>query len=242
MSKFEETARNERHGGPAGGGLMYGRVIRLKGDPGKREEAMKLWKETTLPAIKKQPGFLGISMVGNRQTGDGLSVSYWETEHQTKQAREQVRPIALKNLEKTGGQIAEEDEVEVFISKRFKPAKSGVWVRVTTLQSDPAKLEQGIAEFKQKILPKLEGQTGCRGGFLMGNRSTGKSFGGSWWETEEDLKNSEAAIVDTRREIVEHTGGKSAKTEAFEVLYTEILATAQASREEEEANQAVPGR
>jgi heme-degrading monooxygenase HmoA len=57
---------------------MYGRVVRLKGDPAKTDESVKAWTQQTLPLVKKQKGFAGVSLMGNRKTGDALSVTYWE--------------------------------------------------------------------------------------------------------------------------------------------------------------------
>ena len=87
----------------------YCRVVRLKGDPNKVDEAVKLWTQEILPLLKKQKGFAGATLVGNRETGDGLSVSYWQSEATMKEARGQVRPEAIKILSKTGGSMIEDD-------------------------------------------------------------------------------------------------------------------------------------
>lgn len=80
----------------------YVRVVRLKGDPNKVDEAIKQWTQGILPLLKKQPGFRGATLTGNRKTGDALSVSYWESETTMKAARGQVRPEALRVLDMTG--------------------------------------------------------------------------------------------------------------------------------------------
>ena len=123
----------------------YCRVVRLKGDPNKVDEAVKLWTQEILPMLKKQKGFAGATLVGNRETGDGLSVSYWESETTMKEARGQVRPEAIKILSKTGGSMIEDDECEVALLERFKEPKSGVWARVTTVQGDPAHVSEAIS-------------------------------------------------------------------------------------------------
>jgi hypothetical protein len=209
---------------------MHVRVLRLHNDPAKADEALKLWEEHTLPLIKSQPGFAGATLLGDKTSGDSISATYWDGEQQMKDARDKVRPTGLKNLEATGGRIVEEDECAVEVMERFQPAKAGTFIRITTVMSDPAKREQGVAEFKQKVVPSVKKQPGARSSFLFVNHSSGKTFGGSGWDSRQDLDKSEAAVVDARRDIIEDTGGKGAKTESFEVLYTEILATAGSSR------------
>ena len=209
---------------------MHVRMLRLQNDPTKADEALKLWEEHTLPLIKKQPGFAGATLIGNRKTGEAISATYWDSEQHMKDARDNVRPTGLKNLETTGSRIVEENECEVAVMQRFQPAKAGTFIRITTLTADPAKREQGVAEFKQKVVPSVQKQPGARSSFLFVNHSNGKTYGGSGWDSQQDLQKSEAAIVDARRDIIEDIGGKDAKTESFEVLYTEILATAGSSR------------
>ena len=141
----------------------YCRVIRLKGEANKVDEAIKHWTQDILPMLKKQKGFGGATLVGNKKTGDGLSVTYWESEATMKEARAQVRPEALKALSKTGGSIVEDDECEVALLERFKEPKSGVWARVTTVQGDPVHVSEAISNFKETIVPSIRKQSGAAG-------------------------------------------------------------------------------
>jgi heme-degrading monooxygenase HmoA len=202
---------------------LYCRVVRLKGDPSKINEAVRLWTQDILPLLKKQPGFTGATLLGNRKTGDGLSVSYWESESAMKQARPQVRPEAVKVTTQTGGSIVEEEECEVVVMERIQPAKAGVWARVTTVHGDPAHASEAISNFKEKIVPAIQKQSGARTAYFFVNRQTGKTFGGSVWDSEQDLQKSEASIGSLRAETIQKFGGKDAVTEAFEIYATEIL-------------------
>lgn len=209
---------------------FYARVIRLKGDPSKIDEAVKLWTTETLPLIKKQPGFTGVTLLGDRKTGDGLSVSYWESEAALKQSRGQVRPEGQKTLAKTGGSIVEEDECEVAVLERFKPPMAGVYARVTTVQGDPAHASEAISNFKENVVPMVEKLAGARTAYFFVNRQSGKVFAGQIWDTEHDLQKADASISPLRTEAIKKFGGRDAKIEAFEILFTEILAPVVAVR------------
>jgi heme-degrading monooxygenase HmoA len=202
----------------------YTRVVRLKGDPNKVDEAIKLWTQDILPLLKKQKGFIGATLLGNRKTGDGLSVSYWETEATMKEARGQVRPEALKVLGKTGGSIVEDAECEVALLERFKPPMAGVWARVTTVHGDPAHASEAVSNFKENILPTIAKQSGARTAYFFVNRQSGLIYAGSIWDTEYDLQQSEASIGSLRAEAIKKFAGHDARTEAFEIFYTEIPA------------------
>jgi heme-degrading monooxygenase HmoA len=205
---------------------MFSRVVRLKGDANRTDEALALWKESVLPVIKKQKGYAGVSMLRNRKTGDGLSVSYWETEQAMKESRDQIRPEALRIMASTGDSIVEENECEVAVMERFQPPKANVWVRLTTIEGDPSKIDKGIADYKSAVVPTVQKQAGARAAILLVDRKAGKSFSGTLWETERDLQNSEAAVSGLRKELADKVGDKGPRVEAFEIAFTEILTPA----------------
>jgi heme-degrading monooxygenase HmoA len=208
----------------------YTRAVRLKGDPTKVDETIKLWKQDVLPVLKKQKGFTGVTLLGNRKTGDALTVSYFETEGTMKDARAQVRPEALKMLSKVGGSIVDDDECEVALLERFKPPMAGAYARVTTIQGDPAHASDAISNFKENIVPAIQKQPGARTAYFFVNRQSGKTFAGSIWDTEHDLQKSETAIGTLRADAIKKFGGRDAKTEAFEIYFTEILTPVAAAR------------
>src|SRR5437660_2343273 len=106
---------------------MYCRVIRVRANPAQTDEASKLWEHEILPTIKQQSGFAGVTHIGNRETGETLSVTYWETEQNMQAAKDQVRPVAMKVLATTGSSIVDDTECTVEVMERFQPAKAGVW-------------------------------------------------------------------------------------------------------------------
>ena len=199
------------------------RVVRLRNDPRRVDEGIKLWTKEILPLLKKQKGFSGATLTGNRSSGHGLSVTYWQSETAMKEAHGHVRPEALTVLEKTDASIAEDDECEVALLERFNTARSGVWARITSIQGDPAQTDGAIANFREHIVPSIKKQWGARTALYFVNRQTGRTFAGSVWDTEQDLQRSEVTIGELRADAATKFGGHHPRTEAFEIYVTEIL-------------------
>ena len=147
-----------------------------------------------------------------------------------KESRGQIRPGAQQTMASVGGVIVDENECEVAVMERFQPPKPNIWVRLTTLEADPSKVDQGIADYKSSVVPAVQKQPGARAAILLVDRKAGKSFSGTLWDTEKDLQNSEAAIGGLRKEIADKVGAKSPKVEVFEVAFTEILTPAAVRR------------
>lgn len=59
---------------------MYARVTSAQIDPKNIEKLKTIYEESVVPAAKKLKGFRGISLMINLETGDGLSIGYWNSE------------------------------------------------------------------------------------------------------------------------------------------------------------------
>ena len=58
---------------------MYARVINSQLVPEKVEDAVSVWRDKVAPNIKQAKGFKGAYLVGDRETGNGLTITLWET-------------------------------------------------------------------------------------------------------------------------------------------------------------------
>lgn len=58
---------------------MYTRVIKSNLVVGKIEDAVSIWRDKVAPSIKQAKGFKGAYLVGDRETGKGLTITLWET-------------------------------------------------------------------------------------------------------------------------------------------------------------------
>src|SRR5207237_7979168 len=81
---------------------MHGRVIRMKGDPARTDEDLKLWTQNILALIKSQKGFAGVALMGNRKRGDGLTVADWETRQDVREAAAKGRPQGDMGMDNAG--------------------------------------------------------------------------------------------------------------------------------------------
>jgi len=63
---------------------MHAKVVTFHVQPGKRDEAVRIFKEYVIPAAKKQKGFKAGILLTEPDTGKGVSIGFWETEEDIK--------------------------------------------------------------------------------------------------------------------------------------------------------------
>jgi heme-degrading monooxygenase HmoA len=59
---------------------MFARLTTMNVKPDRIEEAIAIYKKSVIPAAKSQKGFVAAYLLADRETGKGLSITFWKTE------------------------------------------------------------------------------------------------------------------------------------------------------------------
>ena len=96
---------------------MYVRLTRVQIRLERIEHALKIYKESIVPATREQLGFLGIYLFVNRKTGEAISQSLWKSEEDAIASEEnhhyQEQLVKVMNTF-TSAPVREGYEVEYF--------------------------------------------------------------------------------------------------------------------------------
>jgi heme-degrading monooxygenase HmoA len=85
----------------------------LEGSPNELDEGLHDIREHVLPILQQQDGFKGFIALGNRQSGELIGITFWESE-QAMQASEEVGESTRSDTaEDTGDTIADVKRYEV---------------------------------------------------------------------------------------------------------------------------------
>lgn len=89
--------------------------------------------------------------------------------------------------------------------------------RVTTLQGDPNKVEDGIRFFRDQVVPVARQQPGFKGARLLIDRRSGKAQAVTLWDSAETAQAAESAMNQQRAQGAQTLGATAPTTEVFEV-------------------------
>jgi heme-degrading monooxygenase HmoA len=89
---------------------------------------------------------------------------------------------------------------------------------VTTLNMNPANLDQVRDQLEREDAPRFEQLDGFKGMTLLTDRQSGKTVAITFWESEDALRESEDAVKDARRRAAETGGAGEPQVERFEVI------------------------
>jgi heme-degrading monooxygenase HmoA len=92
---------------------MFARMSTLEGPPDQVDEGLRYVREQVLPLMQQQDGFKGFIVLGDRQSGKVIGVSFWESE-QAMQASEEVGDrTRSESAEAVGATVAGVERYEV---------------------------------------------------------------------------------------------------------------------------------
>ena len=94
--------------------------------------------------------------------------------------------------------------------------------RMTTMEGSSERLDEGLREIKEDVLPQLQQQDGFKGFVVFDNRQNGELIGFSLWESEQAMQASEEVGDRTRRESAETMSDTIAGVERYEVALFEV--------------------
>ncbi len=62
-----------------------------------------------------------------------------------------------------------------------------MYARTTTLTADPMRMDAGIADVRDNVMPAVSGMDGCIGLSMLCDRDTGRCIVTTAWENEEAM-------------------------------------------------------
>ena len=96
-----------------------------------------------------------------------------------------------------------------------------MFARVTRLQGQVDRLDQGIRIFQEQTLPVVQAQSGFTGAYLLVDRQQGTALAISMWDSEGAMQQSEHDIAEQRTQAAQQMGAGEPTVEHYEVVVLE---------------------
>lgn len=171
---------------------MYTRVTTIHFQPEKLAEVVRIDQDSVVPEARQQKGFNSLLLLTNEAAGTGISFSSFETAEDL-QASEasgyyQRQTDKFAHL-RTGTPDRQIYEAGVY---ELKGGETGA-ARLLPVELQPGKIDEARSIYQDSILPVANQQQGFRGALFLADKATNRGISISLWETEADLRASEAS-------------------------------------------------
>jgi hypothetical protein len=185
-----------RHRGAApteSGWIVRARTTNIQAKPSCVDAGIANVRDEVMPTLAALDGFVGLSLLVDRESGLCIAASAWETEEAERSSAEQVGPLRERAAEVFGG-TATAETWEIGLLHRDHRSRDGACVRVTWLKVPPDQADRAIDFYRSDVLPSLENLDGfCSASFLI-NRNSGRGVSTATFDSREAMdRNREQA-------------------------------------------------
>jgi hypothetical protein len=174
------------------GSAVYARSTTINAQSGSIDAGIAHIREEVLPALRQLDGFVGLSLMVDRDSGRCIATTAWANEDAMRESAGQVGPIRNRAAEIFEGS-PEVEEWDIAVMHRDHPTHDGARVRTAWLQTDTDGVDGLVDIYRTDALPQIERMDGFCSASFMVNRDTGRATSSVCFEDQ-------AALEATREE------------------------------------------
>jgi heme-degrading monooxygenase HmoA len=154
-------------------------------------------RDGVMPGLQQMTGYVGLSLLVDRQSGECIATSAWETEEAQRASAERAVQLRNRAAETFGGSTTV-GVWEIGILHRDHRSSDGAWVRATWLRVPPDQADRAVDFYRTSVLASLEDLAGFCSASLLINRASGRGVSSTTFDSREAMERNEDAARELR--------------------------------------------
>ena len=134
---------------------MYARSTTIQAHPSSIDAGIAHVRDAVMPALTEVDGYVGLSLLVDRESGRCIATSAWEDEAAMHASARGARSLRDETAQKFGGSPTI-DEWEIAVLHRDHRSGPGACVRATWLTMRPDQFDRAIEFYRESVLPAIE--------------------------------------------------------------------------------------
>ena len=177
-----------------GGWTVYARSTTIQAQSSSIDDGIAFVRDEVMPALQAMEGYVGLSLLVDRESGRCIATSAWETEETLRASTEQAAPLREQAGMRFGGGDVTVDQWEIGAMHRAHRSGDGACVRATWIKMPRDQVDRSVDFYRTSVLPSLEDLEGfCSASFML-NRETGRGVSSATFDSRDAMdRNQENA-------------------------------------------------
>ncbi len=200
---------------------MYARSTTIAARPSSIDDGIAYVRDEVMPALKAMDGYVGLSLLVDREAGQCIVTSAWETEEAVRTSTERAAPLRERAGEIFGGD-ASVDQWEIGSMHRDHHSADGACVRATWIKMPRDQADQAIDFYRTSVLPSLEELEGFCSASLLVNRSTGRAVSSATFDSRGAMERNQEHARELRNTRTRELGADILDVGEFELALAHL--------------------
>jgi heme-degrading monooxygenase HmoA len=199
---------------------VYARTTNIQAQPSRIDAGIAHVRDVVMPALAAMDGFVGLSLLVDRESGRCIAASAWESDEAQQASAEQAGPLRDRAAEMFGGNATAE-AWEIGVLHRDHESNNGACARVTWIKVPPEQAQRTIELYKSDVLPALENLEGfCSASFLM--NSTGRAVSTATFDSRDAMERNREQARELRNTRSREMGADVVDVAEFELAIAHL--------------------
>ncbi len=195
---------------------MYARSSTVQGNPRAFDDAIGFLRDEVLPAIRKLEGCIGLSTMGDRDSGRCIATSAWASEEAMHASEGGLHPLRQRYAEILGAR-PEIQEWEIRVLHRRRPTPRTAGCRAVWSRWHPEGADKVLDTFRTAVLPRLEEVPGFCSMSVLVDRETGYAATVEAYESREAMFYGATTAKPVREDFTRRMNGRITDIAEFDL-------------------------
>ncbi|HYB81783.1 MAG TPA: hypothetical protein VED43_09070 [Mycobacterium sp.] len=201
---------------------MYARSTTIQAQPLSVDIGVAHVRDVVMPACQQIDGFVGLSLLVDRQSGKCIATSSWETVEAMRASAERVAPIRDQAALMFDGS-ARVEEWEIALLHRDHQSRPGACVRATWLKVVPDQLGRSLDFYRTSLLPEMESLEGfCSASLMVDHPASRRAVSCSTFDSMDAMARSRDRATELRSRPVRDLGAEIVDVAEFELAIAHL--------------------
>ena len=178
---------------------MYARSTTIRGNPQRVADGIAYMRNEVLPVMQQMDGFVGLSMLVDREVGRCIMTSAWEDQRAMRSSNHRVQPMRMQMVGLFGGE-PEVQEWDIAVLHRAHETQEGSWAQLTWTRGDPSQGDRVLEIYRSNLMPRIEQMQGFCSLSLLVDRDSGLAVGTVTFDDRSALEASREQARSVREE------------------------------------------
>ncbi len=130
---------------------MYARSTTIQAQPSSIDDGIAYVRDEVMPALQAMDGYVGLSLLVDRESGRCIATSAWETEERDARQHRAGRAASRPGGREFGGGDATVDEWEIGAMHRDHRSGDGACVRATWIKMPRDQVDRAIEFYRTSM-------------------------------------------------------------------------------------------
>jgi hypothetical protein len=202
--------------------VVYARSTTIQAQPLSVDIGTAHVRDVVMPALREIDGYVGLSLLVDRQSGACIATSAWNTLAAMRASAERVAPVRDRAAMMFDGS-ARVEEWDIALLHRDHSSREGACVRATWLKVVPDQLSRSLDFYRSSVLPELENLDGfCSASLMVDHPACRRAVSCSTFDSMEAMGRNRDRATELRSRRVRDLGAEVIDVAEFELAIAHL--------------------